>query len=234
VRIGILQTGRTPEELREKHGDYDDLFKRLLAGRDFEFTTYAVLDGEFPEGAHAADGWLITGSKFGAYEDHAWIPPLEDFLRLVYSAGVPIVGVCFGHQILAQALGGKVEQFSGGWSVGAVDYDLADLNGEGTVMAWHRDQVVELPEGAEVTGGSDFCQYAMLTYGDRALTIQPHPEFTAEFLTDLLAARRDVLPPEIANSAAASVGSPLSSARIADRFEAFFKMDREGPAPRKP
>jgi GMP synthase (glutamine-hydrolysing) len=170
---------------------------------------------------------LITGSKFAAYENHEWIPPLEDFLRQAYYARVPIIGVCFGHQIFAQALGGTVKQFSGGWSVGAVDYQVADLPGEQTIMAWHQDQVVELPEDAKVIGRSDFCQYAMLAYGDRALTIQPHPEFTADFLADLLAARRNALPDEVANRAADGLTSTLTSPLIADRFEAFFKVDRD-------
>lgn len=227
MKIGILQTGRTPEEMRQKHGDYDDLFKRLLAGRGFDFVTYPVLDGVFPEDIHAADGWLITGSKFGVYEDHAWIPPLEDFLREAYAASIPIIGVCFGHQIFAQALGGTVKKFSGGWSVGAVDYQRLDQARKETILAWHQDQIVELPADAEVIGQSDFCQYAMLSYDDRALTVQPHPEFSADFLSDLLAARRDILPAEIAERAAASLDSTLSSALIADRFEAFFKMDRK-------
>jgi GMP synthase-like glutamine amidotransferase len=226
MKIGILQTGRTPEEMRGQYGDYDDMFKRLLADRDFDFVTYPVLDNVLPQDVHEAQGWLITGSKFGVYEDHDWIAPLEDFLRRTYAAGVPIIGVCFGHQILAQALGGTVVQYPGGWSVGAVDYQLPDSPDGGAIMAWHRDQVVELPEDAEVIGQSDFCQYAMLAYGDRALSIQPHPEFTAEFLADLLTARRDILPDHIANGAAESLGSPLSSSLIADRFEAFFKMDR--------
>ena len=107
--------------MRAKHDDYDGLFKRLLAGRGFEFETYPVLDGVFPADAQAAQGWLISGSKFGIYEDNDWIAPLEEFLRQVYSAGVPIIDICFGHQILAQARGGRVEQFSGGRSAGAVN-----------------------------------------------------------------------------------------------------------------
>ncbi|WP_424990681.1 type 1 glutamine amidotransferase [Fluviibacterium sp. S390] len=225
MKIGILQTGRTPEELRARHGDYDDLFKRLLDGRGFEFVTYPVLDGVFPDAVTDADGWLITGSKFGTYEGHDWIPPLEDFLRRAFAAGVPIVGVCFGHQILAQALGGKVEKFAGGWSVGPTEYAGAAGTTD-CVMAWHQDQVTELPEGAEVIGSSDFCANAMLAYGNKALTVQPHPEFTAEFLTDLMAARRSVLPEHIAEAAMARVNAPLTSGDLADKFEAFFKLDR--------
>ncbi len=225
MKIGILQTGRSPEEMREKHGDYDDLFKRLLDGRGFEFATYPALDGVLPESINDADGWLITGSKFGAYEGHDWIPPLEDFLRHAFAAGVPIVGVCFGHQILAQALGGKVEKFDGGWAVGPMDYEDANGNDQ-RIMAWHQDQVTEVPKEAEVIGSNSFCENAMLAYGDKALTVQPHPEFTAAFLADLIAARRDVLPSHIAEAAEARIGDTLTSETYADKFEEFFKRDR--------
>ena len=107
MKIGILQTGRSPDELRAKHGDYDEMFVRLLSGQGFEFKTFPVLDGVLPTQINEADGWLITGSKFGVYEDHDWIAPLEEFLRRAFAAEAPIVGVCFGHQILAQALVGR-------------------------------------------------------------------------------------------------------------------------------
>lgn len=226
MKIGILQTGSAPEEMQPKHGDYDQLFINLLSGRGFEFITYPVLNNIFPENVEDADGWLITGSKFGVYEDHNWIPPLEDLLREAYARKIPIIGVCFGHQILAQALGGKVEKYTGGWSVGAVGYTLADQGGQLTALAWHQDQVIELPKHAKIIGSSEFCQNAMLLYEDRALTIQPHPEFTKDFITDLLKARKSYLPEDVAKSAYQSLCTDLSTSTIADRFEAFFKMKR--------
>lgn len=229
MKIGILQTGRTPEEMRDVHGDYDDLFKRLLDGRGFEFITYPALDGVLPDTVNDAEGWLITGSKFGVYEDHDWIEPLEDFLRRAYTASVPIIGVCFGHQILAQALGGKVEKFTGGWQVGATDYRGSGGQGD-RIMAWHQDQVTRRPPDAKLVGSSDFCENAMLAYGNRALTVQPHPEFTSEFLADLLDARRDVLPEHIAEGAAASINDTLTSSDYADKFAAFFRRERSNGA----
>lgn len=224
--IGILQTGRAPEELRHRHGDYDAMFRRLLGGRGFEFVTWPVLDGVVPEDAHEAEGWLITGSRFAVYEDHPWIPPLEGFLRRTDAAAVPIVGICFGHQILAQALGGRVERFAGGWSVGTQAYALEGMPEEAHIMAWHQDQVVEKPAAARIVGTSPFCRYAALAYGERAITLQPHPEFTADFLADLVAARRSSLPASIAERALATLDRPLASPAIAARIEAFLKRAR--------
>ncbi|KIT15192.1 type 1 glutamine amidotransferase [Jannaschia aquimarina] len=225
MRIGILQTGRSPEEIADIHGDYDAFFKRLLKDRGFDFRTYAVLDMDLPADAHECDGWLITGSRHGAYEDHPWIPPLEDFLRAAYAAAVPIIGVCFGHQILAQALGGRVEKFAGGWSVGPVRY-RSDRFGDHDIIAFHQDQVVELPPDAERVGSSDFCENAILVYGDRALSIQPHPEFTAPFLKELIDARAAILPDEIRDRALSKADTPLTSDRFADEMERFFKAAR--------
>jgi GMP synthase (glutamine-hydrolysing) len=199
------------------------MFVRLLDGQGFTFETYAILDGVFPPSVDAADGWLITGSKHGVYEDHPWIPPLEAFLREAYDADRPIVGICFGHQILAQALGGTVEKFVGGWSVGATEYDLSSGAPSERIIAWHQDQVITPPAGARVLASSDFCPYAMLAYGTKALTFQPHPEFSPAFMTDLLTVRRSILPPEIAQAAENSLALPLTSSRAATQIATFFK-----------
>lgn len=226
MKIGILQAGRCPDELCERHGDYDGFYTRLLDGNGFEFETWPVLDGVFPAGVNDADGWIVTGSKFGAYEDHDWIPRLEDFLRAAFAAAVPIVGICFGHQILAQALGGKVEKFSGGWSVGVENYAFDDFAEDVRMIAWHQDQVTELPPGASVVGSSDFCRYAALAYDDRAYTIQAHPEFEAGFVSELIEARRNLLPENIATRGINSLAIETSSTKIAEGIVEFFKRDR--------
>lgn len=219
--IGILQTGRAPESLRAKHGDYPDAFARLLDGHGFTFRTYAVLDGELPETPQECDGWLITGSKFAAYEDHPWIPRLEDFIRRTHAAGVPLVGICFGHQIVAQAMGGKVEKYPGGWAVGRTEYDW---NGETIALnAWHQDQVVQAPEGATRIATNAFCENAALLYGDRMLTIQAHPEFTPEFTHDLAETRgRGVVPDALLAEAATHYDEPLDSSQTANDIARFF------------
>ena len=122
--IGILETGKAPDALVAEAGNYPDMFQGLLAGEGFKFRTYCVVDMQFPESVEACDGWILTGSRHGAYEDHPFIPPLEAFIREAYDKAIPMVGICFGHQIIAQALGGRVEKFKGGWNVGAQDYDF--------------------------------------------------------------------------------------------------------------
>lgn len=225
MRIGILQTGLAPEALAPEMGDYPDMFARLLDGHGFTFRTWKVVEGEFPASVHDADGWLITGSRHGVYEDHAWIPPLEQFIRDSFAARVPVVGICFGHQIVAQAMGGKVERHAGGWAVGATDYDFG---GETIRLnAWHRDQVVQAPPGAKVIASNDFCTNAALLYDDRALTVQAHPEFRPEFVDGLMKTRgKGLVPDEVMAEAAARLDLPLQDRTMAGRIAAFFKEPR--------
>lgn len=225
MKIGILLTGHAPDALIGETGDYDRFFKNLLGPQNFEFVTFAVVDGQFPDSAEAADGWLITGSRHGVYEDHPWIPPLEALIREIRDKGQPLIGVCFGHQIIAQALGGKVEKFKGGWAVGPTEYDL---DGERvTVNAWHQDQVVALPEGARVLGSNAFCQNAMVAYGDNIWTIQAHPEYDNTFIDGLIHTRgRGVVPDTVLNDATRRLDTALDSPAIGKRMVDFYKKAR--------
>ncbi|MBS7543900.1 type 1 glutamine amidotransferase [Ancylobacter oerskovii] len=192
IRIGILKTGSAPEGLLAAQGDYDACFRRLLADEAFAFATYDIEHGLFPEGPAAADAWIITGSRHGVYEDHAWIAPLEQLIRDIQAAGRPLVGICFGHQIVAQALGGRVER-AAGWIAGPQLYRDRDGNAF-AVNAWHRDQVVELPPQAEVFASGEGCIFAGLSYPGPILTLQPHPEFGSDYVLGLLAERGATLP----------------------------------------
>ena len=225
MKIGILQTGLAPEMLAAEFGEYPDMFERLLAHKGFTFQTFRVVAGQFPAAARTCDGWLITGSRHGAYEDHAWIPPLEQFIRDAFAAHVPVVGVCFGHQIVAQAMGGKVEKFAKVWAVGAQDYDFAGQTLR--LNAWHQDQVVIPPKGAKVIASSDFCANAALLYDTHAFTVQGHPEYGSDFINGLMLTRgKGVVPDALLAKAAEKLDLPTDSGKMADQIAAFFKQPR--------
>lgn len=227
MQIGILQTGASPDALKDDLGDYPDMFERLLAGRGLTFRRYRVELMEFPAAVTDCDGWLITGSRHGAYEHHPFIKPLEGFIRDAYAKRVPIVGICFGHQIIAQAMGGKVERYDGGWSVGATDYDF---DGEKlTLNAWHRDQVTEKPDGAKVIATNAFCENAALLYDDRMFTVQAHPEFRPEFVDGLMRTRGPgLVPDDLMDRARARLTEPLQDQTLADRIATFFLNHQTG------
>ena len=223
MKIGILQPGHAPDEVRAVMGDYADLYERLLAGHGFTFARWDVVDNVFPASPDEADGWLVGGSRYGVYEDHPWIPRLEDLVRDIVASGRPLVGVCFGHQIMAQALGGKVEKYRGGWAVGRKIYDFGDANL--ALNAWHQDQVIEPPDGAQIIASNPSCANAAMVIGNTVLSVQPHPEYTAELLELFFAYRAEVagVPPDLVADARAHLAEPTDNAALADRMAAFLR-----------
>ncbi|MEM1300565.1 MAG: type 1 glutamine amidotransferase [Pseudomonadota bacterium] len=209
MRLGILMTGQVNETLVDQVGEVDEMFATLYRAADpsVEVETFAVLDGVLPPAPDACDAWLVTGSKHGVYEDLPWLPPLKEFLRAARAAGVPLIGICFGHQLFAEAFGGRAEKFDGGWGCGVHDYRIdtqapwmGDADGGFLMHAMHQDQVTSLPEDATVLASSPFCANAMVAYGDvampDAISVQPHPEFTHTYAAGLLDLRGGLVIPE--------------------------------------
>ncbi|MEO0915432.1 MAG: type 1 glutamine amidotransferase [Pseudomonadota bacterium] len=221
MHIGILQCGHFPKAEGFRDQTYGDLYEEFLSGRGLTFTTWSVVDMDFPDSIRDAEGWLVSGSKHGAYDDVPFIRPLEDFLRAAYAADVPVVGICFGHQILAQALGGRVEKHSGGWALGRQNYAFAD--DDLALNAWHQDQVIEPPADATTIGANDFCSHAAFSYKGRAFSVQGHPEFSDRHVELLLKVRRAALTPDQAKVVQDNLGKPLSNALLADHIAQFFK-----------
>lgn len=232
MRLGILETGRPPEALAH-HGSYVAMFQELL-GPEFDYVAFAVIDDVFPATVHDADAWLVTGSRFGVYDEAPWIRRLEAFLREVVAAGVPVVGICFGHQVLASALGARVEKAEAGWGVGPHAYEIlerpewmADAGDGFTLNTMHQDQVMTLPEGARLIATSEFCPIAGLAYDDRAISFQPHPEFDNAYERDLILMRRGSrIPEERAAPALAALrddGQAPDAGRVAEWIRRFFK-----------
>ena len=229
MKIGILQTGLVPEEMVQETGQYVAFFERMLAGRGFTFAGYSVVEGLFPDRPEDADGWLITGSKFGVYEDYPWIRQLEELVRAIYAQGRPMVGVCFGHQIIAKPLGGQGRESSK--AAGPCGpQDLPDMGGRDvTLHAWHQDQVIEAPKDAQTFGAiRHLLRNAALVYGStRPLPFQPHPEFTRQILiTDGLIRFRGPgnVPDDILTGGPIRPGHrAVDNALLADQYHQLFQ-----------
>ena len=235
MKIGILLVGRASEDLVGKYGTYAEMLIALINSEEqvFEFKTFNILDDEFPKDHLECDGWIVTGSPHGVYEDHSWIPTVSQLINNIYEANLPIFGVCFGHQLIAQALGGHVEKSEKGWGLGLHTYQvnnkpdyMSNLSEEVTLNICHQDQVLRPPQGATVYAKSEFCENAGFYIKDKVLTMQAHPEFLVDFTKALLTARRDVtIPKEFVDPALVGLKNNPDSAQsnqFAKTIRQFF------------
>ncbi len=229
MKLAILETGRPPGDLVRRFGDYPAMMTRMLGG-EFEIDTFGVAAGEFPADPSDYEAYLVTGSPAGVYDPLPWIEPLKQFLR---DAGDrKLVGICFGHQIMAEAFGGHVEKSDKGWGIGLQHYEIdrvepwMDEMASIDVPASHQDQVVAQPPHTEVIASSPFTPFAALAWTDRpAISVQFHPEFDPDYAKALIEARREKMPD--ADRAIASLDRPNDNARIADWIRRFLTAPKE-------
>ena len=233
VRIGLLRCDVIFEDLIPRYEGYQRLFTDLFAATGADgvaLVDYPVFEGSFPSEPNEQDAWLISGSVRGVYEDEPWIHRLLDLVRDLDAAKAPTVGVRFGHQAIAHALGGRVEQVEA-WGIGNrlvrvadqeawMDPERRDLG----VFYCHRDQVLEMPSRGRVLGSSDHCPVAALAVGDHMLGIQAHPEFDAEYASILYRGRFQNKESEgILDDALATLDAPLHRVDVATWMLRFMR-----------
>jgi len=232
MKLTLIQPTDVPEPLREKFGPYNAMFHRMLAPAGLEFETVRLTAGEpLPDPARL-DAVLITGSSAGVYDNHlSWMEPLRQFIRGAYANRTPMLGICFGHQIVADALGGDVRKSEKGWGLGRHVYDVksrpAPIGGslpEFAIACSHQDQVIVPPAEAETFLSSEFTPHAGLVYRNgRTMSLQPHPEFEDDYTIALAEMRRGKAPDALIDSAIKSVSRKSDSPEVASYLGAFLK-----------
>ncbi|MBI1339438.1 type 1 glutamine amidotransferase [bacterium] len=233
MQLTIIETGRPPGPLIEVFPAYPAMFASLLEHADakFDFKTVSVIRGDALPDLASVEAILITGSPLGVYDEAAWMEPLRQMIRNAAEKKIPMVGVCFGHQIMADAFGGEVRKSEKGWGVGRHTYTIherrdwmIDAGASFSLAASHQDQVITLPPGAHVLAGSEHTAFALLEYRDfPGISFQGHPEFTDGFAATLYNHRRGVsLTDEQADEAIGSLSRPDDNALVAEWIVAFL------------
>lgn len=234
MRIGILEAGRPAPGLLEKHGDYRKMFRDLLSEPfpEAEFIDYAAIDGHLPRSLSEADGWLVSGSAFSVYDPDPWIGALKKFSREAVNNGDPVFGICFGHQLLAEIMGGKVEKAKQGWGVGVHEYRIietadwmndAEAGEAFSTLVTHQDQVTKVPPGTRLLAESDFCPHAMMEIAPNIASLQSHPEMTVAYCADLYESRRDRIGSDRVDEALASLDRNIDAPRVGNWIADFFR-----------
>ncbi|MEQ8859805.1 MAG: amidotransferase [Pseudomonadales bacterium] len=233
MRIGILKADAVRADFVLRHGDYPDMFRTLLgdgaalpAGHDaVAFDEIDAIAGRFPP-ATACDAYVITGSRHSVYDDLPWIGPLAGFVEAALRVGRPVVGICFGHQLIAHFFGGETRRAQS-WCVGvhravvaSREWWMEPRADDVRLLASHQDQVVRLPADARPFAVGDTCPnagFVLAAAGGRtaeALTFQGHPEFTPGYARDLLASREEVLGEAACRAGRASLARDHTNHRV--------------------
>lgn len=193
--INILLCDTFPGRLPDFIPNYESLFMDLFAsiGEHVSYRIFQTWQGELPSTVTPDELYLVPGSLDSAYDDKPWIVALVNWIERAYCSGAKLMGVCFGHQVIARALGGEVKKYDGGFGAGLRASHVMDEqmktyfpDGKMCLLYSHHDQVTVLPQGATLCATSDFCRNESYRIGNQVVTFQGHPEFTVAYSRHLL------------------------------------------------
>lgn len=232
MRICILENGLTPDDLIDEFGSYPSMIEKWLSPflPEATFTYLSVVRGETLPAPDDFEGFILTGSKHSTYERSPWMLELIALLQRLRQKRIPVFGICFGHQIMADAYGGLNAKSDKGWGVGAQQYtyDIPDLPACNASFVFHQDQVQSIPPQATRIGGSTHCENGVFSYSFPAISVQYHPEFSSEY-TQALAKkfRADLLGDYVsANALDAIAHLPVDASPVAKWVADFFRTYR--------
>lgn len=230
MKVGLLECDHVREELQHFAGDYRNMFPALFlqVAPNWEFVFYDVCNGQFPESVDECEVYICTGSKSSVYDDEPWIHDLKGFIRQIHSSGKIFIGVCFGHQLLGEALGGKVQKSSVGWCVGVHSFDLIKpeewmrpQTSPFNLLMMCQDQVLHLPPKSILLAQTTDCPNAVFRVGNNMLGIQAHPEFLKDYDKALMELRVDRIGAEKVAAGVASLKIQTDELLVAEWIRKF-------------
>jgi GMP synthase-like glutamine amidotransferase len=214
MKLGILICDQVQEQLQPEFGDYPAMFRDIIEKTDLQvdITFFSAIDRQLPKDIDVCDAYMTSGSRWCVNDDSVWIRELEDFIRALYKGNKGFAGICFGHQLIAKSLGGRVGKSNKGWGIGVAFSEIVSskkwmtsLQTNVDLVVSHQDQIVELPAQAEVLLSNDFCPYSMFQLGNHFLGVQGHPEFSRAYSLALMNSRKDRIPALVIETGAKSL-----------------------------
>lgn len=233
TRLGVLQCDEVRPELKGIFGDYDQMIISAMKTAEpaIECTTYRVFEGEFPDSVRVCDGWITTGSRHSVNDPTDWTNRLAVFVQRLFEYDRPLVGICYGMQMMAKALGGTVTSAANGWNIGITTSKIharevwmgKNVGATVNLLVSHKEQVTKLPMKARCIAGSESCPNAIIGLGSSMIGFQGHPEFTPEYARALIELRRGVIPAQRIDAGLASLDVALDSGHVFRSIVDFFR-----------